>query len=347
MFGSNAKDKLKTAQQKSFSWQPDGHCASFTKKAILASAPAASGVYALYNVDCQIFIGESENIQEALLRHERETDFTSRHLRPIGFAFEPCAAEVRKSKTDELIARFCPVLQTEASLAETRLNESKEGPQGHSHVDFKRSRRSTVAVSFVAGTMAMLYPGIPAFNDIQSQVYSAVGNPLGRILVATPKVTDQPAMAPSPHYESAVKAVGGLRNQNAEPMPVEPNDDASTPEGSLGFGAKNATRDDTPAVQALSATTKPSPNSDAKGPANSSKKWSVQVSAEPAKAFADTLVQRLKDDGYDSYVVQAVVKGQTYYRVRVGYLDSQEEAESMRQSLARQGGFRTAYLTAD
>jgi len=73
----------------------------------------------------------------------------------------------------------------------------------------------------------------------------------------------------------------------------------------------------------------------------------VQISATPAKEIADTLVQRLRAKGYDGYVVQAEVKGQTFYRVRVGRFDAREEAESVRRSLARQEGYRDAYLTGD
>ena len=109
----------KEAVRWSLSWLPDGRCDSFTKGAILLFAPPTSGVYGLFNFDCQVFIGESANIQEALLRHESETDFQSQHLQPTGFTFEPCAAELRKAKADELIARFHPVLQTEAALNET------------------------------------------------------------------------------------------------------------------------------------------------------------------------------------------------------------------------------------
>ncbi len=78
------------------SWKPDGRCNSFTREAILAYAPPTSGVYGLFNFDCQVFIGESANIQEALLRHESESDFQSRHLQPTGFTFEPCSVELCK-----------------------------------------------------------------------------------------------------------------------------------------------------------------------------------------------------------------------------------------------------------
>jgi DedD protein len=86
---------------------------------------------------------------------------------------------------------------------------------------------------------------------------------------------------------------------------------------------------------------------DSSGSANLSKNWSVQISATPAKNIADTLIQQLKAKGYDGYMVQAEVKGQTYYRVRVGHFNAREEAESVRQSLARQEGYRDAYLTGD
>jgi cell division septation protein DedD len=81
--------------------------------------------------------------------------------------------------------------------------------------------------------------------------------------------------------------------------------------------------------------------------ANLSKKWSVQIAAVPAKDTADNLIQQLKTKGYDSYLVQAEVKGQTYYRVRVGHFDAREKAEAVRQSLARQEGYRDAYLASD
>jgi DedD protein len=77
------------------------------------------------------------------------------------------------------------------------------------------------------------------------------------------------------------------------------------------------------------------------------RKWSVQISAAPAKDIADTLVQRLKAKGYDGYLVQAEVKGQTYYRVRVGHFDAREKAEAVRRSLANREGYREAYLTGD
>ena len=74
------------------------------------------------------------------------------------------------------------------------------------------------------------------------------------------------------------------------------------------------------------------------------KTWSVQISAAPTKNVADKLVQHLKAKGYDGYVVEANVKGQTYYRVRVGRFPKREEAESIRQSLARYESYEQAFV---
>ena len=68
---------------------------------------------------------------------------------------------------------------------------------------------------------------------------------------------------------------------------------------------------------------------------------SVQISAAPG-----TLYGVQKANGYDGHFFRAEVKGQTYYRLRVGRFDAREEAESVRQSLARREGYRHAYLNA-
>jgi len=316
----------KEAMRWSLSWHPEGRCDSFTKEAIPACAPPTSGVYGLFNFDCQVFIGESANIQDALLRHVSETDFKSRHLRATGFTFEPCAAEFRKTKAAELIVRFRPVLQTEAALTDTRspssgpmVSEVRLGAQElgtyADHYDFpvhERERRPKVserfhskrtpgaafAAMFVTTAVAIVYLGMATDDDSQKRVNGAGEKPLARNSITPP---------PAPK-----RAEIGLRLQNQ-----------------------------------LSEPAKTSPMAHSSGISNLSKKWSVQISASRAKDIADTLMQRLKSRSYDSYMVQAEVKGQTYYRVRVGHFDAREDAESVRQSLARQEGYRDAYLTGD
>jgi len=107
-------------------------------------------------------------------------------------------------------------------------------------------------------------------------------------------------------------------------------------------------RDDSPSaktgdtIQAKLASSKAAETTDSSERAELGKTWSVQISAAPTKNVADKLVQHLKAKGYDGYVVEANVKGQTYYRVRVGRFPKREEAESTRQSLARHESYEQA-----
>ncbi len=314
----------------SLSWLPEGRCDSFTKGAILLFAPPTSGVYGLFNFDSQVFIGEAANIQEALLRHESEPDFQSQHLQPTGFTFEPCAAELRKSKADELIARFHPVLQTEAALTET----------WRRHFDFKRTHGAALAAMLVASVIVIFYLDTPAGKNIQKQVNEAGEKLPERTSITQLPTEDQTEISLRPQNVSSIDTNGGIAN----PTPAKPDvhDSASTPNITVQSATKT-----TPAVDRAGIQANTSPMAHSSGSANLSKKWSVQVSSAPAKDIADTLVQRLKAKGHDGYVVQVEVKRQTYYRVRVGYFDSQEKAESVRQSLTRQEGYPDAYLTGD
>ena len=344
------------------SWQSDSRCNSFTREAILACAPPTSGVYGLFNFDCQVFIGESANIQEALLRHESETDFQSRHLRPTGFTFEPCAAELCKTKADELIARFRPVLQTGAALTETwspsnvpMVSETDERGQEletyADHLDFpvyereerpkarrrfqlklKRTQAVALAAMFVASAVIVFYLGMPADYAIHRGANGA--NP----------ASGQTEIGLRPRNASSLDTPGSLANQKVQATPAKPDarPSASTPNGAVRVAAKSASAADEIGVQA-----KTGPIAHSAESANLSKNWSVQISAAPVKDIAGTLIQQLKAKGYDGYMVQAEVKGQTYYRVRVGHFDTRERAESVRQSLVRQEGYRDAYLTGD
>ena len=351
----------KDAARWSLSWQPDGRCNGFTKEAILASAPSSSGVYGLFNFDCQIFIGASANIQEALLRHLSESDFQSQHLHPTGFTFEICAVELCKLKVDDLVARFRPVLQTEAALTETwslskgasaselgssrkelepyaslqefPMHEQEEKPKVRKHFDFSKRRLATALAAILVGSaFVIFYLGMPADYAIQKRANGA--NP----------TSGQTEIGSRPQDTSSITNPGRPSNQRTGPIQAKLDAQSSALTGisKMRLAAKSAPAAERAAVQAKTAPTAHSAESGSLG-----KKCSVQISAAPAKETADTLVQKLKAKGYDGYLVQTEVKGQTYYRVRVGRFDAREKAEEVRQSLARQEGYPDAYLAGD
>lgn len=62
--------------------------------------------------------------------------------------------------------------------------------------------------------------------------------------------------------------------------------------------------------------------------------WTVQVRSSSDKKFAESWVDRLRSKGYDAFIAEGNVKGQTWYRVRVGLLGAREEAEALQNILA-------------
>lgn len=63
------------------------------------------------------------------------------------------------------------------------------------------------------------------------------------------------------------------------------------------------------------------------------KVWTVQVNAFSQERDADRLAKRLKDKGYDAYVVSTDVRGKTWHRVRVGHFATRAEARALQEDL--------------
>jgi len=71
-------------------------------------APMASGVYGITNSSEWIYIGETDDIQGALLTHLRESDSPQMKRRPTGFVFEISDAARRSSRQDSLVSEYQP-----------------------------------------------------------------------------------------------------------------------------------------------------------------------------------------------------------------------------------------------
>ena len=198
-----------------------------------------------------------------------------------------------------------------------------------------------LASILVASAVVVFYLGALAIKNIQQGANAAGGEPLGQSSTAQTSASVRAVRQP-PHATHTT-------NQSAAPTRVksEIRESAAASNGAARLAAKSASAEEGVGIQPLLEPAKPRPIADHREGGDSSKKWSVQISAAPAKDIAATLVQRLKANGYDGYAVQAEVKGQTYYRVRVGRFATRAEAESVRESLAREESYRDAYLTGD
>ena len=355
------------------SWQPNGRYYSFTPEVIRSCVPPSSGVYGLFNFNYQLFIGESENIQEALLRHRSDSDLQSRRYRPTGFTFQVYSADLRQRKATELIEKFRPVRQTAKTEplpppVSPSVNELPLGDLDHSQIDqeefsmhereslpaaqpryyFKRAQGVALMALFAGSMAASFYLGMLTGENLQRQANLDSEKTLARMPVM-PSPAEHVQVDPDERGVAANDVSGDLSVHIPGWMPTSMETaidttaaDKPVPSSMPGSPAGGA------AAQHAGSTLARSPSiTTAPGSVEAGKKWSVQISAAPARQVADALAEQLKSVGYDGYVVQAEVKGQTYYRVRVGHFAAQEEAESLRQSLARQERYPDAFLVND
>jgi len=80
---------------------------SFTSASVRKHAPALPGLYGVSNALECIYIGETENIQAALMSHLQETGTDMRQHRPTGFVFEVCD-QARRERQERLVLEYEP-----------------------------------------------------------------------------------------------------------------------------------------------------------------------------------------------------------------------------------------------
>jgi cell division septation protein DedD len=73
--------------------------------------------------------------------------------------------------------------------------------------------------------------------------------------------------------------------------------------------------------------------------------WTVQVNATTNPSQATELARKLKAKGYDAYTVQAPMRGQNWFRVRVGRFSNRDKAKELEKRLKTTEGLENAYVT--
>jgi DedD protein len=71
-----------------------------------------------------------------------------------------------------------------------------------------------------------------------------------------------------------------------------------------------------------------------------SKEWTVQVNASTDEGSQQKLVERLKQKGYDAYLVKTNQNGRDWYRVRVGHFTARGQAQEMLEVLQTKENFK-------
>lgn len=73
--------------------------------------------------------------------------------------------------------------------------------------------------------------------------------------------------------------------------------------------------------------------------------WTVQAYATTKSDQAIELTLRLRSRGFDAYTVQVPLRGETWYRVRVGHFESRAEASALAERLKSEQKLSGAYVT--
>jgi hypothetical protein len=80
----------------------------FTASSVRDYAPALSGIYGISNAGEWIYIGESDNVQAALLGHLQESNTGLLNRQPTGFVFEVCDRALRTARQNRLVLEYEP-----------------------------------------------------------------------------------------------------------------------------------------------------------------------------------------------------------------------------------------------
>jgi hypothetical protein len=177
--------------------------------------------------------------------------------------------------------------------------------------------------------------------------------------------SETPIPSPSSSPASPVPAAGPLRNIN-----TLPNEVPSTPQGQESHGPISRgpssllvsrvlpqqtlpVRENVadPLQRKDSTTTLKEPSrvpavgaNSARDPHRPSPLWTVQVASLNQTRDAENIAGRLKDKGYDAYVVAAEVKSKIWHRVRVGQEIALGQAFELRTALNARESFDQAFI---
>jgi hypothetical protein len=87
----------------------------FTPLAIQMYAPAVSGVYGISNAREWIYIGQTDDIQRALLAHLEDAKTALMKREPTGFVYEMCEGPKRPARQDRLVLEYEPICNRHSS----------------------------------------------------------------------------------------------------------------------------------------------------------------------------------------------------------------------------------------
>ena len=361
-------------------WRTTGDYYSFKEETIKQYAPTVSGVYGLFNFRHQILIESAVNIRVALLRHLTNTNFRFSRLQPTGFTFEACAPETREMRVQQLILEYGPIVQSHGDIGLATLLRSLKNPRERAfHPQLRTAKKPAInKISQIAGRLAkgksaghprfvrkrfalasatcgVIFLGVGSIGLIPQlkSMFQSVGHDRSSIAASHARLGSNSAqVAPVPVFKVAAAIgqpstemiIGTLLSapevQDAPRVTDAANvEEQKTPASLTSSGVTPADRTistpkSLPTTTRLQTTRQENPGIS----------WTVQALATPDKQIANDWMQKLKVKGYDAFVMEAYVRGQTWHRVRVGSLSTRQDAEALRAALVSTEGLREPFV---
>lgn len=185
-----------------------------------------------------------------------------------------------------------------------------------------------ILIGLVVLSGAVFFLGVMAGNEIARQ--------------NTPDQSQVSSMFPLPSAPAVAPTPAPLAALNPPPVPaaapvLAPHTSALPPIAASSRAASAATVRAAPAnTRAVASASTPAAPSAHKHP------YTIQIEAVMDRDGANQMVRRLQDLGYPAASETTDIDGQTWYRVKVGPYDSQEEAEEAQDKL--RAAYKAQYL---
>lgn len=334
-------------------WQPTGNVHRLDEAIIANQVLAESGVYGLHNGHQQLFIGEAADLRAALLLHCHESRKFFRGRQPTHFAFEICDAETRAQRAQALIAAHRPAVRSPQPSSFANLSMTKQkisaGGEPITTPEWPEATQSNPGEA----RPKYLSRGQLATLLLLSMVTAGFAGYLG-VLAGQQIAERRIAVLQWAEYqrktqERQVAAAAENPLANGEPARADGATvtDPSTPpaqvvQASNVSATAAAAAAEAGASQTAATENKPTARSESK---LADAPWSVQIAATQDQSAAEKLQSKLKEKGFDAYIVEAELASGRWYRLRVGRFNARQEADATQQALLAKANIRDAFVT--
>jgi DedD protein len=232
--------------------------------------------------------------------------------------------------------------------------ENRRGKENRFY--FSRGQMVLLGAAFTFASLIIFVFGVFVGKGIEGRKIQQKEEPLVRIPVK-PSVA-QPSPAPAAPMKDEITFNESLPKRTPEAGAAE--DKAKTAKPAEKMAKAETKAEVRPKVEAVAAKTAEKKSEKSAAAAEATKKnkpeaidqkdegkvWRAQVNALPDEHAAKQIVDRLRNKGYNAYVMEVQNKGKSWFRVSVGKFNSREEADKMVETLRSKENFPKAFAAS-